>query len=340
MKNNELEPLSMDTTIPKKRGRKPKNNVETIEQLSEDIKKKRGRKKKYEIENFEKILNRDSQNNFNHHVIYSDDDTPEKEELTKKKVSFGNLNIVVSKKNESEINANQFNFKNYVKPEIIPEEYSDSDVSDSEPNEKKIINTKNTNNKYYDTSSKYAEYSEYSEFINKKEQLTLNTELSQYKVKIYTTLDGIDFESDWPQQIDSCCWWCCHSIKGSPCSRPVSYDPVRKRYKVSGIYCSWNCAIADNQNLNSSNSGYTRSLLTMFIKELYGITSALSIRPAGPRQTLKMFGGYKTIEQFREDFLTVQKYDMNTVGIKYVYPQIIEHHPGKLKKTTNNKKLL
>ena len=64
-------------TLKKKRGRKPKNYYNDLPKEQPEIiteKKKRGRKKKYEIENSEKILNRDHLNNFNHNIVYSDDD--------------------------------------------------------------------------------------------------------------------------------------------------------------------------------------------------------------------------------------------------------------------------
>ena len=101
----------MELDIKKKRGRKPKNF--TFEEVPVHVteKKKRGRKKKYEIENFERILNRGDENNFNHNVVYSDDEAPPPvEESCVKKVSFGNLNITVSKKAETE-NVNEFKFK-------------------------------------------------------------------------------------------------------------------------------------------------------------------------------------------------------------------------------------
>ena len=69
----------MDPLVKKKRGRKPKNfyneQLEKKEEPEQLEKKKRGRKKKYEIENFEKILNRDELNNFDHRVVYSDDES-------------------------------------------------------------------------------------------------------------------------------------------------------------------------------------------------------------------------------------------------------------------------
>ena len=78
----------MENVLKKKRGRKPKNcNIEE-QSVVQIEKKKRGRKKKYEIENFEKILHRDSENNFNHHIIYSDDESGSVEADCVKKVSF------------------------------------------------------------------------------------------------------------------------------------------------------------------------------------------------------------------------------------------------------------
>ena len=90
-----------DIKLKKKRGRKPKNTV--IEENIVVEKKKRGRKKKYEIENFDKIINRECVNNFNHDIVYSDDEENNnnvKEDVNSKSISFGNLNIMVSKKNK------------------------------------------------------------------------------------------------------------------------------------------------------------------------------------------------------------------------------------------------
>ena len=88
--------------VKKKRGRKPKNYFTHTDPEPDPVieKKKRGRKKKYEIENFEKILHRNEENNFDHSIAYSDDDEHQhvSEDTSIKKVSFGSLDITVSKK--------------------------------------------------------------------------------------------------------------------------------------------------------------------------------------------------------------------------------------------------
>ena len=126
----------MEEIIKKKRGRKPKNFYSPVENLvpvEEVEKKKRGRKKKYEIENSEKILNRDQLNNFNHNVAYSDDEEPINTDDTVKKISFGNLNITVSKKNIVSDTENNYrnDIINKVNKTVIDEnEYSDEEETE------------------------------------------------------------------------------------------------------------------------------------------------------------------------------------------------------------------
>ena len=109
--------------IKKKRGRKPKNSsIEENIQIIE--KKKRGRKKKYELENFDKIINRNELNNFNHNIVYSDNETEEEDSNTKN-ILFGNLNITVSKKNTIQTNENCF--KGLLNKGLINEEEMLSD---------------------------------------------------------------------------------------------------------------------------------------------------------------------------------------------------------------------
>jgi hypothetical protein len=120
LKNIHFCLIKMEDPIKKRRGRKPKNFENGINEPQEELKpetivekKKRGRKKKYEIENFDKLNNRELINNFNHHIAHSDDESIELDNTQNiKKVSFGNLNITISKKENVEVE----NYKNYIKP--------------------------------------------------------------------------------------------------------------------------------------------------------------------------------------------------------------------------------
>uniref|UniRef100_A0A6C0I906 MYM-type domain-containing protein n=1 Tax=viral metagenome TaxID=1070528 RepID=A0A6C0I906_9ZZZZ len=294
----------MDLLIKKKRGRKPKNSYEQIPEINVVGPKKRGRKKKYEIENFERINNRNEVNNFNHSIVYSDDEPECVEENQVKNVSFGNLNITVSKKVNTNIEENyrdkiinKFN-------EININEYSDEDID--VPIES-IINNE----------ACYYEKPKYTTATSVKEN-------SCKRIKVITTLKNQVKEDNWPQQVDSCCWWCCHTFQNSPCTLPMKYDSLRKRYTFIGLFCSWNCTKAYNFDKTDHKMGERSSLITLLVKQMYSMYDAICIKPAPHRQCLKMFGGYMDIEQFRNGFSNVDSYHMNLIKYNYIYPEITE----------------
>jgi len=307
----------MDSDIKKKRGRKPKNF--TFEQpLIQSEKKKRGRKKKYEIENFEKILHRDSVDNFNHNVIYSDDDHIEEQHDTTnsvKKISFGNLDITVSKKICVE-DPNDFKLKTRSANVILinKDEYS-SDEDTFVPVESFV------NQKVYSENKKYTT----------KAVSECNPTESLKRIKVITTTkEQIKEPSEWPETCNSCCWWCCHTFECSPCTLPMKYDSLRKRFTFVGLFCSWNCVKAYNLD-KSDHCKFERSgIITLLIQQLHGITKAVNIKPAPPRQCLKMFGGYMDIDDFRNPN-GIDGFYLNLVNFNYIHPEITEVSNVKLK---------
>lgn len=94
---------------------------------------------------------------------------------------------------------------------------------------------------------------------------------------------------------DTLCWWCAHRFEGVPRFIPTHFDPIRKRFKVTGNFCSWGCARA----MLSRDVAYSGCM-----ENLYNLVSTIhgrryDIRPAPPREALKVFGGTMTIEEFR-----------------------------------------
>jgi len=327
-------------SIKKKRGRKPKNHCNELEEIKEQVveKKKRGRKKKYEIENFEKILNRNEVNNFDHNVAYSDDE--EKEQIHDKfikKISFGNLNITVSKKIEQPDNnyrqeilqqnqeilqeisqeKSQENKINTVTTSINENEW-ESDEEKEIPIEN-ILNSNQENfEKYYTGVKKYLP-GNFSDIMDK------NNNESIKKIRVVTTIKNItNFEESWPEQTDIFCWWCCHSFDCIPCTLPIKYDPHRKRFKFAGIFCSWNCTKAYNFDKCDYLVSQRSSLITLLVQQISGLCSAINIKPAPPRQALKIFGGYLSIDEFRTNNKIIDKYHLKLLNYNYVYPEITE----------------
>lgn len=298
----------MEEIIKKKRGRKPKNfythHQETEEVIQE--KKKRGRKKKYEIENSERLNNREHINNFDHHVVYSDDEEVNTE-LNIKNVSFGSLNITVSKKvnNTSMDDYRKQIIENSKKTNIEEDEYSDEDIL--------IVENKNLHfEKHYSEPEKYIP------------EPNTNKEQSLKKLRVVTTLKNVIKEEEWPSETDVCCWWCCHQFEGPPCTLPTKYDPLRKRFTFNGIFCSWNCTKAYNFQRNDHKQFERSSLISLLVRELYSMEEAISIKQAPSRQCLKMFGGYMTIEEFRNTFSNAGSYQINLVKNNFIYPEVTE----------------
>lgn len=305
--------------VKKKRGRKPKNA--SIDEAIIVEKKKRGRKKKYEIENFDKITNRDKINNFNHNIVYSDDEEVVENDNIKK-VSFGNLNIIVSKKPINE-QQQENTFKNLLKntTQVINENELESEDEQEIPMENII--------KMYKENKKYV--TDFSETI--KDQVIK-------RLRVVSCCKGaIPEKSDWPDKTDVYCWWCCHPFDTSPCTLPVKHDSLRNRFTFTGIFCSWNCTKAYNFEMNDNRKYERSSLITFLIQQLYGITEAIHIKPAPLRQCLKMFGGYMSIEDFRNNHKTVDSYHINLIKHNFIYPEVTEVTNVKLESEKKNLRL-
>ena len=301
--------------IKKKRGRKPKNH--TFEEQPEVLheKKKRGRKKKYEIENFEKILHRDSENNFNHNIVYSDDENVVSEDSCVKKISFGNLDITVSKRIEAE-DISKYKLKTRASEITISTDEYSSD-------EEKEVDIKTFVNKI--KPSEFQSYSENKKYIPKIVSECNNVTESLKNIKIFTTTrNQIKEATEWPKTCDACCWWCCHTFKGAPCTLPTKYDPHRKRFTFCGLFCSWSCVKAYNFERADHKKYECSSLISLLLQQLYGSLQAIRIKPAPPRQCLQMFGGYLDIDSFRSPCNDIDGYHLNLVKFNYIYPEIVE----------------
>lgn len=121
----------------------------------------------------------------------------------------------------------------------------------------------------------------------------------------------------WPTSTDQWCWHCCHPFQGPPLPLPLKYDDRRDVFHVAGVYCSWGCM----KTHNWESASYLKSMMANNITLLYKrCTGHLKpIKAAPPRQTLKVFGGSLSIEEFRAasegpaQFLTLP-------------PNVIMHH--------------
>lgn len=130
--------------------------------------------------------------------------------------------------------------------------------------------------------------------------------MTNFNKKIYESkVNFIDKNTNtWTDKTDIACWWCCHKFNHIPMGIPEFIN--KNKYYVYGCFCSFNCMIAYNLDLNDSKI-WDRQANIYRMKNFIDSDNKFSIHPAPSRQCLSMFGGPLSIETFRESFFIINK---------------------------------
>ena len=110
-----------------------------------------------------------------------------------------------------------------------------------------------------------------------------------------------DFEEknkngEWPTNTTICCYWCCNKFDTTPIGIPVNYD--KEQFDVYGCFCSLECAAAYNfKNNHNIDEMWERYNLINLLSRRIGYKH--QVKPAPDRLSLKQFGGFMDIDQFR-----------------------------------------
>ena len=107
--------------------------------------------------------------------------------------------------------------------------------------------------------------------------------------------------NDWPTQTSVCCHWCCHPFDTTPVALPFGIHHTKDddKYQVHGCFCSFQCAAAYNFEHTNDVDGMWEAYALLNCMYHESVQDANRLIPAPSRQTLKMFGGYLTIDEFR-----------------------------------------
>jgi hypothetical protein len=99
-----------------------------------------------------------------------------------------------------------------------------------------------------------------------------------------------------PQTTETACFWCAHCFAWQPCVIPEREE--KGTYRVYGNFCSPSCCMAFL--LHESLDTHVRWERIALLHRLYGshFTSG-RIFPSPPRESLKLFGGPMTIQEYR-----------------------------------------
>lgn len=162
--------------------------------------------------------------------------------------------------------------------------------------------------------------------INDKEE-DKNTKLEHHKVNnvLYEFISS-NIDKEWPVKTSTYCWWCCHPFDNTPCALPENY--VKNKFYVYGCFCSFNCATSYNFSINDNEMWERYSLLNLLYSKIYN-TKFIKINMSPPRETLRIFGGYMSIEEFRENSIK------NDKNYRVVKPPLISIIP-KIEETNYN----
>ena len=124
---------------------------------------------------------------------------------------------------------------------------------------------------------------------------TMDTPDYYKKGTLLVQYQGSEETKTLPEHVDIACFWCCHRFD----SRPVIL-PVRDQgeyIQVMGNFCSPECSMA--YLFDMQQDSYARWEQLSLLNRLYGQAVGGAIKPAPPRQVLKMFGGPVSIEDYR-----------------------------------------
>jgi len=95
-----------------------------------------------------------------------------------------------------------------------------------------------------------------------------------------------------PENTDVYCFWCCHGFTGRPCVLPQAC--IESVWRVYGNFCSPSCGLS--YLMNETMDTHIRWERIALLSRLYG---GERIYPAPSRESLAVFGGVMTIDEYR-----------------------------------------
>lgn len=126
-----------------------------------------------------------------------------------------------------------------------------------------------------------------------------NEESQDFKVvKLLKDFEDKNKHKEWPISTNISCYWCCHKFFNAPFGIPVKYND--EKFHVFGCFCSLECGLAYNLSMKDQiDEMWERCNLLNFLCRKTNYNKHGYVKPAPPRLSLKMFGGYLSIEEFR-----------------------------------------
>jgi hypothetical protein len=134
--------------------------------------------------------------------------------------------------------------------------------------------------------------------ITETADLKANVTEVEQPVKVFTTMNiMIEYRvanetQTLPESVEAACFWCAGTFEGRPIVIPTLEE--EGIYKVYGNFCTLSCALSFllNEHIDPQVRWERQALLHRMYKQS-------SINPAPPKESLKMFGGALSYDQYR-----------------------------------------
>ena len=102
---------------------------------------------------------------------------------------------------------------------------------------------------------------------------------------------------NWPTKTNIYCMWCCHPFNSIPCAIPEKI--INNTFYMKGCFCNFSCVAAYIFDKKDDLTWERYSLLNLLYSKIFDVTN-VRIKLAPPRETLNIFGGSYTINEFRK----------------------------------------
>lgn len=152
-----------------------------------------------------------------------------------------------------------------------------------------INNNSNINNEETNTETNIE--------LNELDKLEKEIIKLKYKIFKLTRKETIDVTNSNFKK-NTKCWWCKHTFETPSVSLPESY--FNNKFLCIGNFCSYNCAMSYNIDMNDNVSKKT-SLLNLLYYMTYGLEEKIKIAPDW--RMLEDYGGNLSIDKFRKSSL-------------------------------------
>jgi hypothetical protein len=135
----------------------------------------------------------------------------------------------------------------------------------------------------------------------------------------------------WPLKTDILCIHCAHGFSWQPLCIPEKYYESSKTYSVSYIICSIGCGVAQIESKKYYDQWHRIFLFRKMLREVFSLDPR-EMKAAPPRESLSAFGGYMSIEKFREESTRIESCRLIEPPF-LLFPIVIEEKISRFGKT-------